>query len=291
MDPKTLISDDLLNSPVMEHHGTKGMKWGVWNEETRRKYLGGMRKAASAAASKVSKAAKAKVEDAKEQRKANATAREEVRQQRKELGMTRKKYDKLRETTLKSHDPRVVARGMKTLTDKELDAKLERLRKEEQVSRMATDMTKRKSEASKARSEAIKANPLYGIGMNVVGRTIKGAVNSATKDTVNSANGSGKAEKKESKNEKGKEGKPITVTPPAKNTRPDYVDHDRVRKVVRESAVLKDQINSDRAKSAASKGKRLLSDGTLKAEVIDVTPVSYSSDNQKSRKALPSAKD
>ena len=291
MDPKTLISDDLLNSPVMEHHGTKGMKWGVWNAETRRKYLGGMRKAAGAAASKVSKAAKAKVEDAKEQHKANAVAREEVRQQRKELGMTRKKYDKLRETTLKSHDPRVVARGMKTLTDKELDAKLERLRKEEQVSRMATDMTKRKSEASKARSEAIKANPLYGIGMNVVGRTIKGAVNSATKDTANSANGSGKAEKKESKNEKGKEGKPITVTPPAKNTRPDYVDRDRVRKVVRESAVLKDQINSDRAKSAASKGKRLLSDGTLKAEVIDVTPVSYSSDNQKSRKALPSAKD
>ena len=206
--------------------------------------------------------------------------------------MTRKKYDQLRETTLKSHDPRVVARGMKTLTDKELDAKLERLRKEEQVSRMATDMTKRKSEASKARSEAIKANPLYGIGMNVVGRTIK----SATKGAVNPSNESGKAAKKESKNEKGKEnsksdGKPITVTPPAKNTRPDYVDHDRVRKVVRESAVLKDHINSDRAKSAASRGKRLLSDGTLKAEVIDVTPVSYSSDNQKSKMALPSAKD
>ena len=36
MDPKTLISDDLLNSPVIEHHGTKGMKWGVWNAETRR---------------------------------------------------------------------------------------------------------------------------------------------------------------------------------------------------------------------------------------------------------------
>ncbi len=26
---------------VISHHGVKGMRWGVWNDETRRKYLGG----------------------------------------------------------------------------------------------------------------------------------------------------------------------------------------------------------------------------------------------------------
>ena len=38
------MSDFLITmdngSQYLAHHGTKGMKWGVWNEETRRKYLG-----------------------------------------------------------------------------------------------------------------------------------------------------------------------------------------------------------------------------------------------------------
>ena len=37
---KTLEHSDLDASKCLVHHGIEGMKWGVWNEETRRKYLG-----------------------------------------------------------------------------------------------------------------------------------------------------------------------------------------------------------------------------------------------------------
>lgn len=33
----------------LSHHGTQGMKWGVWNEETRRRRMGGSRRSASRA--------------------------------------------------------------------------------------------------------------------------------------------------------------------------------------------------------------------------------------------------
>lgn len=36
-----LVTFDDGSSAYLEHHGTKGMKWGVWNEETRSKYQGG----------------------------------------------------------------------------------------------------------------------------------------------------------------------------------------------------------------------------------------------------------
>lgn len=38
-----------MNTYYLSHHGITGMKWGVWNEETRRKRMGGNRRSASRA--------------------------------------------------------------------------------------------------------------------------------------------------------------------------------------------------------------------------------------------------
>ena len=214
MEPTLLISDDFLNSTSLEHYGVKGMKWGKWNDETRAKYMGGKGRTISAKVKELGDSGKSavkafadkKVSEVKASREAKKENRKQIKQQRKELGMSRAKFDKLRDTTLKSHDPRVVERGMQTLTDMELDEKLNRLRKEEQISRMASDKATRKHNENKARSEAIKANPIYSVGMNVAGRAIKkvfgeggqaavnAAKNVANKATNAAKNSSGKSE-------------------------------------------------------------------------------------------------
>ena len=300
MEPSKLISDDLLNSTPLEHHGTKGMKWGVWNAETRAKYLGGAARKISSAKTAVAKSAAKKVSEMKsshsakkaakaEEKAAKKQSKADVAEQRKELGMSRARYNQLRETTLKSHDPKVVAKGMHTLTDMELDKKLDRLKKEDQIARLSSEQATRKHQEHKARSEAIKANPLYSVGMNVAGRAIKNVTKGVVDPTPGKENKSGGNDKK---NTGEKEKKTGNEKPKEKKTSNEkYVDKDRVRKVVKESAVWKDQPASDRAKSAATRGERLISDGKLRAEIIDVQPVSYSSERQEKRKALPAGKE
>ena len=300
MEPSKLISDDLLNSTPLEHHGTKGMKWGVWNAETRDKYLVGAARKISSAKTALSKSAAKKVSEMKSSHSAKKTARAEekaakkqnkadVAEQRKELGMSRARYNQLRETTLQSHDPKVVAKGMHTLTDMELDKKLDRLKKEDQIARLSSEQATRKHQEHKARSEAIKANPLYSIGMNVAGRAIKKATKGAVDPTPGKENNSGGNDKKNAGEKEKKTGNEKSSQKKTSNEK--YVDKDRVRKVVKDSAVWKDQPASDRAKSAATRGERLISDGKLRAEIIDVQPVSYSSERQEKRKALPAGKE
>lgn len=296
---RLMISDDLLNSTPLEHHGTKGMKWGVWNAETRAKYLGGVKRFAGKKVSEVKGAHEAK----QKEKAAKKQAREDIKAQRKELGMTRAKYNELRETTLKSHDPKVVAKGMQTLTDAELDQKLERLRKEDQITKMYLEQSTRKHQEHKARNEAIKANPLYDVGMKALKKASKGLIDDAKKDKKKKGDeegGSNENQEKDKKKKGNEEGgsndnKQDVVNPFVKREPAPYsaTSYETVRKVVKESPVTTEYVSSSAAKSAATRGERLLSDGTVKAqvlEVIDVNPVSASSARSEARKALPSGR-
>jgi hypothetical protein len=294
MEQKRMISDDLLNSAPLEHHGIKGMKWGVWNSETRAKYLGGVKKFAKKKVSEVKESYEAKEKERAETKAAKKQAREDIKAQRKELGMSRAKYNELRETTLKSHDPKVVARGMQTLTDDELDKKLDRLKKEDQIARLSSDQATRKHQEHKARSEAIKANPLYGISLNVAGKALKKASNgvvdvSADKDRKkkNDPAASNNDTSGKSRDKQQSFTNPFTKRNPAPYSAASY---EKVRKVVKNNPVSTEYVSSSAARSAATRGKRLISDGTVKAEVIDVTPVSASSARSEVRKALPNGR-
>lgn len=303
MEPNQLISDDLLSSEALAHHGTKGMKWGVWNAETRAKYLGGLgrklssgvKKRAESAKSTVSTFANKKVSDLKasheakktaraEQREAEKANRKEAARQRKELGMPAIKYNQLRETTLASHDPAVIAKGMHTLTDAELDKKLDRLKKEDQISKIVTDRATRKHQEHKARSEAIQANPIYKIGAKAAGNALKsmskGLVDINAADNKKNDKGSDKAEGKKSE-ESSKKVKTVKVK---KKTSGGGVNG------MKWKVVENEPINSAKASSAVARGQRLLTDGTIRAEIIDVQTVPSNSEKQ-NRKASSSGKE
>lgn len=199
-----LLDEDL--DAVLMHHGIKGMKWGVWNAETRAKYLGSGRKALASAAKRISEGGsalgtqikkkassgvssiKTKYATAKTQRAEEAAhkkaEKEELKQQRKEIGMSRADFNELRKTTLKSHDPSVVARGMSTLTDQELADKIKRLQNEDKIAKMATSQAKARHDVKAARNEALNKNPLVSIGRNVLEDTLKKSVNSLGYETV-----------------------------------------------------------------------------------------------------------
>lgn len=299
MEPNQLISDDLLSSEALAHHGTKGMKWGVWNAETRAKYLGGLgrklssgvKKRAESAKTTVSAFANKKVSDLKasheakktaraEQREAEKANRKEAEQQRKELGMSAVKYNQLRETTLASHDPAVIAKGMYTLTDAELDKKLDRLKKEDQISKIATDRATRKHQEHKARSEAIQANPIYKIGAKAAGNAIKsmskGLVDINAADNKKNDKGSGKKSEESSKK--------VKTVKVKKKTSGGGVNG------MKWKVVENEHINSAKASSAVARGQRLLTDGTIRAEIIDVQTVPSNSEKQ-NRKASSSGKE
>ena len=285
-----MISDDLLNSTPLEHHGIKGMKWGVWNAETRAKYLGGVKKFTKKKVSEAKEAHEAKQKERTEAKAAKKQAREDVKAQRKELGLTRAKYNELRETTLRSHDPKVVAKGMQTLTDAELDQKLERLKKEDQITKMYLDQTTRKHQEHKARNEAIKANPLYDIGMKALKKATKGLIDDSKKDKK-------KKDDESNENQVQNESRVQNASPKKQKKQSKGTESNRGRGVgvrgMKWKVVENEYVSSSAAKSAATRGERLLSDGTIKAqvlEVIDVNPVSTSSARSEARKALPSGR-
>lgn len=178
-----------MNDPTaLVHYGTKGMKWGVWNDDTKRKYgIGSMKNAAGDVKSKLASA----VSSATAKISANRTAKRQARierstakrqqkailkAQRKELGMKKKDFDKLRETTLKSHDPRVIAKGMHTLTDDELKTKIKRLQEEDKIAKMASNQQKQHYEALGKKYEALSKNPLVEVGKGAVSSFVNSAV-------------------------------------------------------------------------------------------------------------------
>lgn len=171
-----LIADDLdYGEDCLAHYGVQGMKWGVWNSETRARYSRAARKGFKASGQMVVKGAKA-VHAKSSARRSAAKARRadkrrrahERRKQRRELGMDPIKYEKLRKQTLRSHDPEVIARGMHTLTDEELGAKIRRLQQEDVVAKMATSRAQDRHRTHQARNQALAANPIYRLGESYV---------------------------------------------------------------------------------------------------------------------------
>jgi hypothetical protein len=216
------VVDLLRDNKILEHYGVKGMKWGVRNAETLRKYAGSMGTKMSAvskfanseavrgavrtlqskassmkarAGASYSKARKAHADraqaaslmraekrQARDQEKAERKLekkeiRNEKRILRKESGLNPIEYEKLRKKTLKSHNPEVIARGMHVLTDAELNRKIDRLNREEVVSKLAGERVKR-------RNVAITTNPLYKLGEDAVKDLAKNSLHTLGYDTI-----------------------------------------------------------------------------------------------------------
>ncbi len=179
------FDEEIKIDEILEHHGIKDMHWGVWNDETKRKYgylPGKGRKKANPDKAdnkprievrtdqkhlsdrvrehynKHMDKKRAASEAAAAQRKAAEQAA--IEQQQKDdyymrrYGISEERYLALKEATLNSHDPRVVIQGMKYLSDEELEAKITRLEKEGKIKTMAVNQRK---EAASAKEAELKA--------------------------------------------------------------------------------------------------------------------------------------
>ncbi len=295
----------------LEHYGVKGMKWGVWNEETKAKYNGGLGRASNAMKAKLSQAgsavgggakaikrftgksvasAKAQVAtmagNSKAKREAKKEEKKEIAAQRKELGMTRVEYGKLRDQTLKSHDPNVIARGMHTLTDEELASKINRLNEENKVTRMASERTAQMYDAKKRRNEALNANPLVQVGKVVLSDAGKnyanGLVNKmlgrgAAERIENAVNETSKKEEKKPNNNsqttQGSVSNPSTPFSQYSNAATYGAPREQARsEQVRTNytrPLLTGTVSTSAAQSAASKGKSYVDSDVIDAKVSD----------------------
>lgn len=187
------------NQNSLEHYGVPGMKWGVWNAETARKRAGGSGRLAKAKRSVrtdkglVSRIGGKLVDSVSKSVKASSERRAEAKQVKalaKEQGIKmgqRKAFNQLRRETLRAHDPEAVERGMHTLTDSELTAKITRLEQEKRVRDMSNakkqaslDNAKKSEEVQKAKKER-KAS---GLGSQMLKSTYNATVNYAGKKAV-----------------------------------------------------------------------------------------------------------
>lgn len=159
---------DLLPE-VIAHYGVKGMKWGVWNAETAARYSHAIRKRVKGAKTRLSKHRS----NVKAQRALKRARRKSISRNRKNVGMDPIAYNELRKKTLRSNDPEVIVRGMHTLTDDELDNKLERLRKEDAVYKMAQSRAQDAARTTQAKNQAFSSHPLAQMGRSYADQTFK----------------------------------------------------------------------------------------------------------------------
>lgn len=241
----------MSNEDYLAHYGVRGMKWGVWNAETAARYAGRHTKSARGKM-------KALVKQKKEEHESRVASRRKKRQfdrmTRKTYKLSAKKYNQLRNTTLKSNDPEVVKRGMHLLTDEELNKKIDRLERENKITKLSTEQATRKAAAKKARGEA-RANTLpYKLTKYAVEKTVdnvntnlvkpilgdlspsissklKGALNDATQ------NGGQKQSKKSNKSgqssQKVEEKEDKKVLPSYEKPMEAYRDADRYKELIR----------------------------------------------------------
>lgn len=147
-DLKAVFEDD----HSLEHYGVMGMKWGVWNAETARKRTGG----SGGKFKRVKKAAASSVRSIRERRAAAKETKQIAQEQAIKVGQM-KSFSALRKKTLASHDPEVVEKGMHTLTDAELSAKISRLSQEKVIRDLANNKRQGVAETRRKQEEALAA--------------------------------------------------------------------------------------------------------------------------------------
>lgn len=204
-----------MRNDYLAHYGVMGMKWGVRNAETQRKYAGASgrsktKKVANRALTATGRVIRTGAGKAVGRVTAAHRNRKEVKALAKSVGTTRrgmKEFKKLRTQTLRAHDPELVERGMHTLTDSELNLKLTRLNTEKQVRDLAAskrnsvlDTQKKAEEVKKARKERKNAS----LGATLIKTTYNATVNYAGKKAVDTLFGD--LEKKTAKVAKKKQG-------------------------------------------------------------------------------------
>lgn len=124
---------------LLVHHGIKGMKWGEWNDETKKRHLGIRNK--------------------------------------KENFLESQQAEQLKKTTMDSNDPEVVQKGMKLLSDEELKQKIERMELEDKVVHLANKQKREKYDIKRVKREARQKTLGYDLaktaGNTVVNQTVK----------------------------------------------------------------------------------------------------------------------
>ena len=182
-----------MRDDYLAHYGVPRMKWGVRNAETLRKYAGPKGRTSKSKKETIRSRIGSVGSTLKTKAVSSARTRIENRRQVNRLYKEnstekgRKEFDRLRKKTLRSHDPSVIERGMHTLTDSELDIKIERLNKEQKVRDLVqsnkasnADLRVKQENAKKAAREAKAAS----LPAKLLTTTYNATVNYAGKKAV-----------------------------------------------------------------------------------------------------------
>lgn len=157
MDGNYLVNDDQNRTEdILEHYGVKGMRWGIRKD----------RRAARVAA-RMEKARKKKFKDIQKEREKKEEAKKAAKEEKKQNERIRKKL-------MKSRDPAYVYKNAHLLTDQELQQRLNRLKNESELKRLAG---KKKSKGEAYVDNFIKwgtkANAVYKVMNSDLGKAIQ----------------------------------------------------------------------------------------------------------------------
>ena len=154
----------MVDEEFLAHYGVKGMRWGVIRKRVKATISSGRKRVSKVLKKKqvsFKKTLKEKAKARKKTLKEKVKARKKTRALAKENGnitpAAMKKFNDVRKTTLASHDPAVVARGMHTLTDSELRKKIDRMKLESEVINIVDDRSKKVNDAADRSAKLAKA--------------------------------------------------------------------------------------------------------------------------------------